>query len=113
MFCCRNRFPQFDCRYSFVDLRSAPQRVGASLAKEEGRHPRDLCQRAFVRRRALLRAMGLPLRPLLWRELVSHPALPEPHRPPTRVVLATILKYLRLFEALLRRDVVATLDISK
>ena len=56
--------------------------------------------------------MGLPLRPLLWRELVSHPALPEPHRPPTRVVLAAILKDLRLFEALLRRDVVAALDTS-
>ena len=97
----------------FVDLRSAPQWVGAFLAKEEGRHLRALCQRAFVRRCALLPAVGLPLLPLLRREIVAHPAIPAPRRPPNLAVLEAKLKDLRLFEALLRRDVVATLDISK
>ena len=47
--------------------------------------------------------MGLPL---LRREMVV------PRRPPNLAVLEAKLEDLRLFEALLRRDVVATLDTS-
>ena len=56
--------------------------------------------------------MGLPLLPLLRREMVAPPAIPAPRRPPNLAVLEAKLKDVRLFEALLRRDVVAALDTS-
>ena len=115
---CQLRFPQcqlrclqFDCRLSIVDIRSAPQWLRHPTPTRI--HHRALFQRANLRRRLLRRAVVLPLPALIPRPTVAVPAIPAPRRPPNLAVLEAKLKDLRLFEALLRRDVVATLDISK